>query len=131
MTFSFQSICSKTLFALFALLALVGSSLFAKELTQQERNEIAAKLVPVITMLLDDSTITHNGITYGLVTSPYTAHVWLDRNLGASRVCTAFDDMACFGDYYQWGRNTDGHKKSGSTTTTTLATYINSVGAVL
>ena len=60
------------------------------------------------------SAITHNGTTYGTVTSPYTGKVWLDRNLGASRVCTAFNDSKCYGDYYQWGRGTDGHEKSTS-----------------
>lgn len=37
--------------------------------------------------------------------------LWLDRNLGASRVCTATTDSECFGDLYQWGRDTDGHEK--------------------
>ncbi len=69
--------------------------------------------------------ITHNGVTYGTVTSPYTGRVWLDRNLGASRVCTAFNDGACYGDYYQWGRNADGHEKSNSSTSSTKALSIN------
>ena len=60
----------------------------------------------------DPTTITHNGTTYGFVTSPYTGKVWLDRNLGAARVCEQFDDDACYGDYYQWGRNFDGHEDS-------------------
>ena len=73
-------------------------------------------------------TITHNGVTYGTVTSPYTGKVWLDRNLGASQVCTTLDDTACYGDYYQWGRNIDGHEKSTSAASSTQATDINSVG---
>jgi len=60
----------------------------------------------------EPTTITHNGTTYGFVTSPYTGKVWLDRNLGAARVCEQFDDSACYGDYYQWGRNFDGHEDS-------------------
>ena len=75
-----------------------------------------------------DNTITHNGITYGTVTSPYTGRVWLDRNLGASRVCTSYDDAQCFGDYYQWGRNADGHEKKDSETTDVQATDVNIVG---
>jgi len=67
-------------------------------------------------------SVTHNGITYGGVQSPYTGKVWLDRNIGAARVCQTFDDTACYGDYYQWGRNTDGHEDFRSDTTTTLAT---------
>ena len=74
------------------------------------------------------ASITHNGTTYGFVTSPYTGKVWLDRNLGAAQVCTSFDDTACYGDYYQWGRNFDGHEDSMSGTTTTQATDVTSVG---
>ncbi len=65
-----------------------------------------------INILDADETIemTHNGIGYGTVISPHTGRVWLDRNLGASRLCTSYDDASCFGDYYQWGRGTDGHQ---------------------
>jgi len=72
--------------------------------------------------------IVHNTTTYYPVKSPYTGKVWLDRNLGADQVCTAFDDSACYGDYYQWGRDADGHQESNSTTTTAIATDINNVG---
>ncbi|MCK5295086.1 MAG: hypothetical protein KAJ49_10555 [Arcobacteraceae bacterium] len=75
-----------------------------------------------------DANITHNGTTYGTVMSPYTGKIWLDRNLGASQVCSSFDDEACYGDYYQWGRNHDGHQESNSTTTITLAIDISSAG---
>jgi hypothetical protein len=47
--------------------------------------------------------------------------VWLDRNLGASRVATSMDDRDAFGDLYQWGRGTDGHEKRTSSTTPTLS----------
>ena len=73
-------------------------------------------------------TITHNGFTYGTITSSVTGKVWLDRNLGASRVCQSFDDEQCYGDYYQWGRNADGHEKSNSSTTSTQATSTSNVG---
>lgn len=73
-------------------------------------------------------TLTHDGVTYGTVVSPFTGKVWLDRNLGAARVCTAFDDNQCYGDYYQWGRGADGHEKSSSNTTDILATDIINVG---
>jgi hypothetical protein len=72
--------------------------------------------------------IVHNSVGYNTVISPYTGKVWLDRNLGASQTCTALDDTACYGDYYQWGRNTDGHEKLTSVTTVTQATDINSAG---
>jgi uncharacterized protein (TIGR02145 family) len=72
--------------------------------------------------------ITFNGKIYKTVISPYTGKEWLDRNLGADQVCTAYDDSSCYGDYYQWGRNSDGHEKSSSNTTTTQATNTSNVG---
>jgi len=66
--------------------------------------------------------IVHHGVSYGTVISPHTGKVWLDRNIGASKVCDSdyfYDaDYACIGDYYQWGRNTDGHEKRNSPSTT-------------
>jgi uncharacterized protein (TIGR02145 family) len=71
-----------------------------------------------------DDTIIHNGVEYKTVVSPYTGRVWLDRNLGAAEVCETFDDVACYGDYYQWGRDADGHEDGTSATTATLASSI-------
>ncbi len=76
----------------------------------------------------DTETITHNGVTYGSVVSPYTGKTWLDRNLGASQVCTSYDDTECYGDYYQWGREVDGHQITNSLTTSVQATDIVNVG---
>lgn len=45
--------------------------------------------------------------------------VWMDRNLGASRVATSSTDSAAYGYLYQWGRLTDGHEDRTSATTTT------------
>lgn len=81
--------------------------------------------VDMDTIVITVNAISHNGITYSIVTSPYTGKVWLDRNIGAAKVCASLDDIACYGDYYQWGRNTDGHEKSYSDITITLATTIN------
>ena len=75
-----------------------------------------------------ERAIVHHGISYQTVTSPYTGKKWLDRNLGAQEVCTNLLDEACYGDYYQWGRDTDGHEKVTSATTTVEATTINNVG---
>lgn len=47
--------------------------------------------------------------TYGTVTTA-TGRVWLDRNLGATRVATSSTDAAGYGDYFQWGRPADGHQ---------------------
>lgn len=51
-----------------------------------------------------------------------TGRVWMDRNLGASRVATSSTDAEAYGDLYQWGRGTDGHEKRTSDTTTDLST---------
>ena len=73
---------------------------------------------------IKDNTIVFNGLTYGLVLSPYTGRVWLDRNLGATRVATLSADTEARGYFYQWGRNDDGHEFSSSTTSTIRATSI-------
>ncbi len=46
---------------------------------------------------------------------------WLDRNLGASRVATAYNDDEAYGDLFQWGRMNDGHQFRTSGTTSTLS----------
>lgn len=51
------------------------------------------------------------GNEYKTITSPHTGKIWLDRNLGATRVCQSSKDKECFGDYFQWGRYSDGHEK--------------------
>lgn len=55
----------------------------------------------------------------GVVTNPETGRIWMDRNLGASRVATSSTDAEAYGDLYQWGRATDGHQKRNSPTTKT------------
>lgn len=62
------------------------------------------------------------------IVSPTTGKVWMDRNLGASQVCTSLDDEKCFGDYYQWGRMSDGHEKKDSNTTSIQSSNIPNVG---
>jgi len=52
----------------------------------------------------------------GVVTSA-TGRIWMDRNLGASRVATSSTDAAAYGDLYQWGRKADGHQIRNSGTT--------------
>lgn len=78
--------------------------------------------VPVAT------SITHNGTTYGFVTSPHTTRIWLDKNLGAAEVCAGFDDVQCYGDYYQWGRDHDGHQESDSRAAVAQANNVTEVG---
>ena len=72
--------------------------------------------------------ILKNGVTYETVKSPFTGKLWLDRNLGASQVCSRLDDKACYGNYYQWGRNHDGHQESNSPRTRVRAKKINKAG---
>jgi uncharacterized protein (TIGR02145 family) len=47
--------------------------------------------------------------------------VWMDSNLGATRVAISDNDELAYGDLYQWGRGTDDHEKRDSDTTTTLS----------
>ncbi len=61
-------------------------------------------------------------IEVGTVMNPTTGKTWMDRNLGASQVATSLNDVAAYGDLYQWGRASDGHEKRTSLTTTTNAT---------
>ncbi len=65
-----------------------------------------------------------NGLIYNLVISPDTGRVWLDRNLGATQVCTSSTDSACYGDLYQWGRAKDGHESRTSATTVAPAMIV-------
>ncbi len=50
-----------------------------------------------------------------------TGKVWMDRNLGATRVATSSTDASAYGHLYQWGRSTDGHQFRTSSTTTILS----------
>ncbi|MCD6212033.1 MAG: hypothetical protein J7J02_03530, partial [Sulfurovum sp.] len=72
--------------------------------------------------------MNHNGFDYCPVASADTARIWLDRNLGAAQVCNDLEDIACYGDYYQWGRNFDGHQDSTSDTNTTQAADVDNAG---
>jgi uncharacterized protein (TIGR02145 family) len=64
---------------------------------------------------------TYNGkeVVYGIITSPTTGKKWLDRNLGAKRAATTFDDYEAYGDHFQWGRPDDGHQLINWTSSTT------------
>lgn len=51
-----------------------------------------------------------------------TGNIWMDRNLGATRVATSSTDSEAYGDLFQWGRFADGHQKRTSDTTSVNAT---------
>jgi hypothetical protein len=60
-----------------------------------------------------------SNLEYKEITSPTTRRIWLDRNLGASKVCTSISDADCYGYHYQYGRATDGHQLD----TSSMASY--------
>ncbi len=68
------------------------------------------------------STNGPSGMSETDVYNPATGEIWMDRNLGASRVATSITDEEAYGDLYQWGRDTDGHELRNSETTSTNAT---------
>lgn len=84
----------------------------------------------ILSSSLSEPAIIHNGTTYKTVTSPYTGKVWLDRNLGASQVCTGVQDANCYGDYYQWGRSFDRHQEEDSNETNVQAIDIDNPGSL-
>ena len=47
--------------------------------------------------------------TYGTVIAE-DGKCWLDRNLGATQVATAYNDYKSYGSLFQWGRLADGHQ---------------------
>ena len=55
------------------------------------------------------------------VLNPVTGRIWMDRNLGATRVATSSTDSQSFGDLFQWGRRPDGHQCRNSPTTTVIS----------
>ena len=78
--------------------------------------ELHATLGIVTNFILSNEKLTYNGTEYGMIISPHTGRIWLDRNVGALRSCNMLKDTACFGGYYQWGRGTDGHEDPTSAT---------------
>ncbi len=62
-------------------------------------------------------TSSYSG-NFGTVVNPVTGKVWMDRNLGASRVATSSTDASSYGHLYQWGRASEGHHHRGNTSTT-------------
>nr|WP_320009862.1 hypothetical protein [uncultured Desulfobulbus sp.] len=74
-------------------------------------SESGAALQSVINLLLQGTTEGGEAFEVGTVTSP-TGRVWMDHNLGASRVATSYDDKEAYGNLYQWGRGSDGHERN-------------------
>lgn len=91
-----------------------------KRKKEEEKKRLAQK-AKVDNMIKSGKALYHKGKFYKVITSPYTGKKWLDRNLGASRACKSSKDSRCYGDYFQWGRGTDGHEKKNSRTTSSLS----------
>ena len=106
-----------------------SSYTFTATATDTSSNATTQMVTITILDIVCDSAVTHNGTDYCMIVSPYTGKIWLDRNLGAARVCDQFDDIACYGDYYQWGRSFDGHQDSMSATTDIQATDVSNAGS--
>jgi uncharacterized protein (TIGR02145 family) len=51
--------------------------------------------------------------------NPTTGKIWMDRNLGATQVATAYNDHLAYGSLFQWGRLADGHQEIIWTNATT------------
>jgi hypothetical protein len=69
--------------------------------------------------------VNFRGKIYRTIKSPYTGRIWLDRNIGADRVCKDFDDGSCYGYYFQFGRGFDGHQLKDSPITIERKTTLN------
>lgn len=53
--------------------------------------------------------------------------IWMDRNLGASRVATSSTDTEAYGHLYQRGRGADGHQIRNSATSTEDMIWVDTV----
>ncbi len=78
------------------------------------------------------STVTGSGLdtnTYGTILAE-GGKCWLDRNLGATQVATAYNDHLAYGSMYQWGRGSDGHQLISYTSSTTGASVYGSTSTL-
>ncbi len=88
----------------------------------ERRNPASITLDRDITLIAEfDQWERDNVTTVNPVTSPRTGRVWMDRNLGASRVAVSASDQQAYGHFYQWGRAADGHQRRNSQMTTELS----------
>jgi len=62
--------------------------------------------------------VTPDGTAIVDMTSPVTGKVWMDRNLGATRVATSKTDYLAYGSLFQWCRGVDGHQLINWTSST-------------
>lgn len=57
-----------------------------------------------------------------------TGRVWLNKNLGATRVAESISDVNSYGYLYQWGRRSDGHQLRDSQLNLSLSASKTSAG---
>lgn len=73
---------------------------------------------------------SNGGMSFSDVTNPTTGEIWMDRNLGATRVATSSTDAASYGFLYQWGRADEGHEiRSSGQTSTNATTAVPNLGS--
>ena len=84
-----------------------------------DQNDYSYRLRAFATGLFSD--YTEISILIPNVTNYKTGKIWMDRNLGASRVAQNITDAEAYGDLYQWGRLTDGHQNRLSSTTSAIS----------
>ncbi len=93
--------------------SLENRSLISSEIDLVSRNQLLPEPPPQeepdIYAAIDGNTFFWQGKQYTVIVKDGLA--WLDRNLGADKVADHASDQNAFGDYYQWGRLTDGHEK--------------------
>ena len=54
--------------------------------------------------------VNFSSLTSTDVYNTTTRQIWMDRNLGATRVATSSTDFNAYGSLFQWGRAADGHQ---------------------
>jgi len=109
------------------LLEMIASSEDAINIINRLRKQYGSvlqdsTLISQMISLMENLRIYNNN--FGTITSPITGKVWMDRNLGATEICTSSYDEECYGDYYQWGRYPDGHEKVDSSITLKVASSL-------
>lgn len=100
--------------------------------TDADANSASETQTVTVADVFESVSITFNSLTYITIQSPDTGKVWLDRNLGATKVATSSTDSAAYGHLYQWGRNDDGHEdRTNASKSATLASDITNAGTTL
>lgn len=90
---------------LFTLIALVGINLTLKAQDPESTHGSTGSV-----------SLTYNGteVTYTTVRAK-DGRIWLQQNIGSSRVATTNGDSQAYGDPFNWGRWDDGHQKQSPT----------------